>query len=124
MWVVRKDGDLVTTAHGIQETNDLIVSEGGHPAFYNGKTFIDCKRAVRLGDAIHEVRYADARIYKVYGNLWVCMYKDKQIALGSFDECECVLMGTKPDGDIGRTEMIFKGQYEDCEYIASWEDVE
>lgn len=122
MWIVRKNGKVLLTARDIQETYDSIVSEGGRPSLYNGKTIIDCKRAVILGDSLCEVRYQDARIYKVYGNLWVCMYKDKQIALGTLDECELALMNTKPDDDISRNEMIFKGQFEDCIYTATWEE--
>ena len=88
MWLIYKitpdssQRKLVTTADNIEEASDRVLSEGGHMTFYNGKWFMDCKRAVRIGDALYEVKYeCGARIYKVYGNLWVLMNSESNSSL-------------------------------------------
>lgn len=130
MWFIYKTTpstdklELVTTADNIDECNDRNLSEGGHPAFYAGKWFTDCKRCVRLGDALYEVKYCcGARIYKVYGNLWVCMDTGgHQIKLGTFEECEDHLYCYGDIEDIAREAMYYKGQFENCTYKAVWEE--
>lgn len=129
MWIIRKKiGDqlkLWTTSKSIDTTNDSIVSEGGHETFYNGKTFIDCKRAVRLGDGLFMVKYiSGSYIRRVYGNLWVAMLKGgKQVKLGGFEECEDeLILGYGEDAE--RESMHYRGQFEKCEYIATWEELD
>ena len=124
MWFIYKlthdspEKKLVSTAFYMDQIDDIILYAGRYMNF--------CKRAARIGDMLYEVKYeCGARIYKVYGNLWVLMNSEgHQLKLGSFEECEDHLFCHDAEGDVSRKSMHYKDQFENCTYTAEWKEEE
>ena len=124
MWFIYKltpdspEKKLVSTAFYMDQIDDIILYADSYTNF--------CKRAARLGDMLYEVKYeCGARIYKVYGNLWVLMNSEgHQLKLGSFEECEDHLFCHDAEGDVSRKSMHYKDQFENCTYTAEWKEEE
>ena len=101
MWLIKINGELYTTADSLESLQTTAVR-------YNNKL-------QELKDLVlNKIVFDDGeRVQYIRGNLWVAFdRKDKQVCVGTRDECEMTIGGPQ-----------CKRLYEGGAIIAEWEDV-